>query len=98
MLVCNVIVVDAAPAPIGVMLGFVTTQSELAGAPLQVTEVLAVYPPLGVSVMVVLAGFPCVTVVLPAESESVKSGGGAAVMVTLRGVAEIEPEKVAAPP
>ena len=95
-LVCSVTVLVAAPAPAGVMVTGDTVQSELAGAPVQVIDVVVVKPPLGVSVMVVEAGLPCATVVLAGERLRPKSDVAAALMVIAR-PEEVEPAKVIVP-
>ena len=66
-------------------------QVELAGAPMQVTAVGAVNPPLGVMEKVVVAGLPWVTVVVVAESERVKSGGTGIVTIWGAEAEEVKP-------
>ena len=91
MLVCSVTVVIAGLRPTGVTGLGEAVQVELAGAPMQVTAVGAVNPPLGVMEKVVVAGLPWVTVVVVAESERVKSGGTGIVTIWGAEVEEVKP-------
>lgn len=70
---------------------------ELAGAPVSVIWTVCLKPPMGVMMMVVCAVAPCGTVWEVGAKLREKSGGMAGVIVMGR-PAEVEVEKVAAPP
>ena len=75
--------VSVAATPAGVTLGEEIEHVELAGAPVQVREVAAEKPLMGVREMVVVAAEPWVMVAVVEDSDREKSG--APVMVTVIG-------------
>jgi hypothetical protein len=92
--VAIVIVVVAAPLPLGVTVPGEKLQVEFAGSPEQANVTCPVNPPTGASDTVVLPVEPCSTVKLVGETLSVKLGAATTIVTAL----EVDVAKYVSPP
>jgi hypothetical protein len=95
--VVRVTVAVEAVVPVGVSEAGAMVQVVLVTAPLQVRDVAALKPPLGVRLRVVEAVLPGETEAVVEESEIVKPGVGGAVAVMVTTIAGVDVEGLKAP-